>query len=71
MPEPFRFYEVKWLVSLRQMFGILTTSIHDSSCIVNTCIMQALTDLTVQAQPLRSAVLERLQRLTTDGTPAM
>jgi hypothetical protein len=56
---------------LRRAPEIPTEYLTDTSRIVKTFAMQALADIAAQDHELRDPIVERLKRLTRNGSPAM
>ncbi|HTX78364.1 MAG TPA: hypothetical protein VMC62_01780 [Longilinea sp.] len=55
----------------QMVMDILDGYLSDKSSIVKTFTMQALADFAIKDVELRSAIIQKLETLTTNGTPAM
>lgn len=55
----------------RRVLGIMAVYLKDASSIVKTFAMQTMADIAAQDTRLRAPIVEKLKRLTRDGTPAM
>jgi hypothetical protein len=55
----------------RRVLEIMAVYLKDTSSIVKTFAMQTMADIASQDPRLRAPIVEKLKRLTRDGTPAM